>query len=377
MKRFSLFSTGLTLALGSAAFAQSRTTTIAPKSLGKQTMMSSDATLTRVQQVAGGVLLISTNNAQQQIEFNVGPVPGEVTVSGVSTIPSGQVFTGVTAIDLTTGRAQDYVEFRIFTAAAPSIRVNTGLGNSDVKFIYDLPFSTEAASSLVEVFGSSGEDKVDFLVESRAASFAAEWSVNAGANNNEITASVNSPELSDSLAINLNGTATTGVDKLELAVIHNAASAEINFGGALGGNTDFASLIVDGLDGALTADTALNVDLGTGIDGANVEIISRGGEYNTSGQILGGDGGDTLVFKQEEGVGTVDLTLDGGAGNDLLDMFMKGQISGTPRLLGGAGNDELKLVVDGPQLATPFLDGGAGFDIAIGFGTIVNVEQIN
>ncbi|MBL0921155.1 MAG: hypothetical protein IBJ10_03390 [Phycisphaerales bacterium] len=58
-------------------------------------------------------------------------------------------------------------------------------------------------------------------------------------------------------------------------------------------------------------------------------------------------------------------------------MFFKGTVTGAPRLLGGNSNDELKIVVDGPRVCTPFLDGGPGFDKAIGFGTIINCEDIN
>lgn len=336
---------------------------------------SAEVQRTQVQQSNAGLLQITTTNAQQQIEVTIGPAPGEVQVNGVSGLGSNTDFTGVTAIQLTTGRAQDYVEFRILSTVVPSILLNTGLGNSDVKVIYQLPESPDSVDTMVTVNGNSANDIVNFLVESRAAAFAAQWTVNGGAGTNEILASVNSPEASDTLSINLNGTTTLGLDKLELAVIHNAAQVDLALTGSLGANQDFASLIVDGLGPAQT-NTAMNLDLGTGLDAASIEIISRGGDASTSGQVRGGDSTDTVVFKQE-GDGSVNVTLDGGNGNDLLDMFMKGLVEGTPRLLGGAGNDELKLVVDGPQIATPFIDGGPGFDIAIGFGTIVNVEDIN
>ncbi len=109
-------------------------------------------------------LVLTTNNEQQQIEVEVGPQPGEVRVYGIDGIPSGTLFTGVTAIDLTTGRAQDYVEFRVYATVIPSIRVDTGAGNSDVKFIYFLPFSVAPVVSDVEVVGNAANDKVGFEV---------------------------------------------------------------------------------------------------------------------------------------------------------------------------------------------------------------------
>lgn len=59
-------------------------------------------------------------------------------------------------------------------------------------------------------------------------------------------------------------------------------------------------------------------------------------------------------------------------------MELKGaNIRGQTRHLGGTGDDFLKLTVDGPRRISPLMDGGPGIDAAIGFGQIVNVEQID
>ncbi|MDL1903272.1 hypothetical protein FBT69_00465 [Synechococcales cyanobacterium CNB] len=108
---------------------------------------------------------VTTNNEQQQIEIEVGPQPGEVRVYGIDGIPSGTLFTGVTAIDLTTGRAQDYVEFRVYATVIPGIRVDTGAGNSDVKFIYFLPFSVAPVVSDVEVVGNAANDFLKIVAD--------------------------------------------------------------------------------------------------------------------------------------------------------------------------------------------------------------------
>lgn len=322
-----------------------------------------------------GLLDLRATVGQQQIEITVGPLPGQVQVSGIGNLPNGGVYEGITHISLTTGAAQDFVEFRLNATVLPSIMVNTGGGNSDVKFTYDIPTTPDAVFSNVMVGGSTGNDVVTFNVESRAASFTADWAVTQGNGANEVVANINSPELSDNLAMNLTQSSGTGADKLEVLITAAAANVSTNIAGNLGANTDTATLNVTSLVPTNGA-SLFNYSLGTGNDSFTSEIIVPGSNWNLAGSVFGSDGFDTLVFKQESD-GNVDLTLDGGAGNDLCDIFYKGFVTGSPRLLGGNGNDELKIVVDGPILAAPFIDGGAGIDKAIGFGTIINVEEIN
>jgi hypothetical protein len=322
-----------------------------------------------------GSLVIATNNAQQQIEVEVGPVPGEVRVFGVSSIPDGMVFTDVTAISLTTGRAQDFVEFRFFSEVVPAVTLNTGLGNSDTIFRYFIPFTLNPVSSSVNVIGNSANDKTFFEVISEADSFAAAWNVAHGNGDNETTASINSASPSSALAVDLFGTSGTGQDVLNANVISGAAAVDIGFGGTMGSGNDSAIVVIDEQSpGASTL--ALNLDLGAGLDVAEALVITRGGTADLAGSIRGGDGSDTLKALLE-GAGSTSLTLDGGAGSDNLDSEYKGAVTGAPSLLGGSGNDLLKIVADQPDLLSPFIDGGTGFDEAIGFGTIVNVEQIN
>lgn len=322
-----------------------------------------------------GLLQLVTNNAQQQIEVTIGPAAGEVRVSGVDRIPSDMIFTDITTIDLRTGSGTDFVEFRFLSEVIPEVIVNTGAGESDVKFTYEIPFSFSAALASATVIGGTSNDKVNFYVNSSAPSFAASWNVAHGNGNNEVTASVNATNPSELLSINLNSTSGTGQDKLELVAISNADMLNIAVGGTMGSNNDSALVSIDGLAPA-TSTTSLNLDLGAGADAAEISEINRGGLSSASGRISGGDGIDALVFKSEAS-GTVNVELNGGTGNDLADMQLKGDITGAPKFLGGTGNDELKLVVDGPRTAAPFFDGGPGFDKAIGFGTFVNIEQIN
>ncbi len=374
-KTFACVSSGLAAALAtSTGFAQFNTkSAISVAPLGGS--MGMEQSMGVSSGIAGVPLVLTTGNGQQQIEIEVGPLPGEVRVFGISGIPSGDTFVNVASISLTTGRAQDYVEFRVYSTSVPPITVNTGAGLSDVKFIYFTPETLETVSTSVTVIGGTAADKVDFLVESLAAGFSANWTVQAGAGDNETKVTTLASQPSELMSITLAGTYGNGFDKIEVGGVVDAATATLNLSGSLAGGEDFVGVALEQLGlGAINA--SYNLDLGAARDAADITLIGRGGLATQSGSIRGGAQDDTLVYKVEAD-GDANVTLDGGDGNDYVDFFGKGNVTGTPRLLGGLGNDELKLVIDGPQIATPFIDGGAGFDIAIGFGTIVNCEQIN
>lgn len=326
--------------------------------------------------VSGGAMTINTSAfaTDQQMEIEVGPVPGEVRLSGVIGAPATQYF-GITSIDLTAGPRNDYVEFRIFTGDAPAITANTGPGNSDVKVIYNLGSSIMDASSSVSVTGGTGEDKVLFEVVSFARAFAASWVTNQGAGTNETVASIDSPEASQLMSVSLSSTGTGGKDTYDLSVKSNAASISVSASPNTGAGNDSAIISIDTL-GPGTLNLATLASLGAGIDVFELTNVSRGGPANFSGSVNGGADADTIKFSSESN-GRVLMTFNGALGNDTVDFFAKGSVTGRPRLLGAGGNDYLKLVVDGPRLATPFIDGGAGVDRAFGFGTIVNCEEVN
>lgn len=317
-------------------------------------------------------LVLSTNNGQQQIEIVIDELG--VQVVGVAGVPD-TLFTGVTAIRLTTGTAFDAVTVSIRTAHAPAIFVNTGLGNSDVKFIYEIPQSPEDATSYVQVIGQGGGDIVGFEGTTLSQSFTATWDLRLGSGTNEVTANMSNPE--PTLANNINIIANTGIgaDKLNVNIVSGALVHNFNVQGTLGDGLDEAILAYDGIAASQT-NVNFNFTLAGGNDKSEALLVSRGGELSVTGLFFGGNGADDMKFFVE-GDGNVDVAMNGDAGNDYLDMSLKGIITGSPRFFGGANNDFLKIVVDGPRLVTPLLNGGTGFDAAIGFGTFVSVEQIN
>lgn len=325
---------------------------------------------------APNVLEIRTNNGQQQIEVVVGPVAGEVSVSGFETPEGLSMFTGITSIVIITGTAQDFVQVRFTSEVVPDVSINTGGGLSDLIFSYEFPYAIGTATvSNVTVTGSGSSDKVAFNMLGATSSFVGNWNVQCAGGDNEITINIDSPEASDLLGVTLNTGAAGGQDKVVANIKSFASVLNLGFTGTMGGGVDSALVFVDGL-GPATTTASYNFDLGAGNDVAETTIISRGGTATMSGVLTGGNGFDNLKLLLE-GDGRVDLQMTGDAGIDFLDMELKGAVQGSPRLVAGTGNDELKLVVDGPRIATPFLDGGPGFDKAIGFGTIINCEEIS
>jgi hypothetical protein len=326
---------------------------------------------------SGTVLTINTSAyaTDQQIEVNVGPLPGQVQISGVIGA-STTTFENVAEIIATTGPAQDFVEFRMLAATLPAPVFSFTAGNSDVKVIYEPPSNATVVTSNVSITGGVGNDKAAFEVLNGAPTFIASWEVLAGNGTNEAIAVVQSPDASDLLAIALNMRSGSGQDKFDVSVTSNAAAVDISANPFIGSGNDSAIITTLAL-GTGNLNLQSFGSLGNGLDVYEVTNVSNGGVASFSGFVDGGDGTDTLKFTSEAS-GPMNLTLSGGAGADNLDWFAKGSaVTGSPKLLGGTGNDYLKLVVDGPFAATPFIDGGSGYDIAFGFGTIVNCEEVN
>lgn len=320
----------------------------------------------------GNPLVLTTDNEQQQIEIIVGPQAGRVKVIGIDGIPSGQVFNGVTLIDLRTGTNLDAIEFRMFGTVFPEVRVNTQSGPSDVKFIYDVR-SANRVTTLVSVLGGSSPDKVAFeVLNNDATNLAATWTVNHFAGDNETLAAITSDDATRSIALNLSSDSAGGIDKVTTSLIHRAQFVTANVVANTRAGNDSVVTTIDGLGAAITNLTT-NADLGQGGDTLETLVISRGGQASLWGTVRGGGGGDLLKVLFE-GNGRMNQSLTAEGGDDYLDVELKGAITGTPRLFAGDGEDFLKIVQESRQ-ANPVLNGGSGIDTGQGWGTIISVEN--
>lgn len=319
-------------------------------------------------------LLLTTDNSQQQIEIIVGPQPGRVKVIGIDGIPSNRIYNGITLIDLRTGTNLDAIEFRMYGTVFPEVRVNTNAGPSDVKFIYDIDHASRV-STLVSVVGGSTNDQVAFeVIDNHARNLSAIFNVAHLSGDNETKVAVNSPRSTNSINVALNTAATTGKDKVTTSIIHRATFLTLDVTAATGRNEDSVITTIDGL-GTSTTNLDLDIDLGAAQDVSETIVISRGGRASITGHVRGREG-DDLIKLLLEGDGRVNTWLAAAEGDDYIDVELKGAVTGTPRLLGADGQDFLKIVQESRQ-STPCIDGGRNIDAAHGFGTIINVENLD
>ncbi|WP_147273286.1 calcium-binding protein [Paracoccus lutimaris] len=94
-------------------------------------------------------------------------------------------------------------------------------------------------------------------------------------------------------------------------------------------------------------------DGGAGNDVLNVTPIA--------GQVLGGEGNDTINYDGNESLPETGITVDAGAGDDVVNVE-----SGFATLFGGTGNDTLSVTGEaGEQSSDGYIDLGDGHDLLI------------
>ncbi|HLP83328.1 MAG TPA: hypothetical protein VK157_03175 [Phycisphaerales bacterium] len=320
-----------------------------------------------------GELNLATNNSQQQIELVIGPATGQVKVVGING-GSEQNFSGVNTINLRTGTNLDVITFQIRTPNVPQINVDTGLGDSDVKFLYEIP-SSNVAQTRVNVLGGPGNDKVAFEAKVLARTFNAQWVVRSGSGTNEVVAKTEHCGNADATNVILDTVTGAGFDKLAFETTTEARRQDLRLTGSLGEGEDNALFKFDGVRAATTK-VQSTLDLGGSKDQSEMIVVSRGGRIEVNADTRGGSG-DDVIKTLLEGTGDAEIAQIGGTGDDYLDIEFSGVIGGRARQLAETGDDFLKYVVTGPRRAQPTMDGGAGFDQGLGFGRVTNIEEFD
>lgn len=318
-------------------------------------------------------LNLVTNNSQQQIEFVIGPAAGQVKVVGING-GSEQNYTGVNTINLRTGTNLDVITFQIRTPNVPQINVDTGFGDSDVKFLYEIP-SSAVAQTRVNVLGGPGDDKVAFETKVLARTLNAQWNVRSGSGTNEVIAKTEHFGNAEATNIVLDAVTGSGFDKLAFETTTEARRQDLRLVGSLGEGEDNAVFKFDGVRAATTRIQS-NLDLGGSKDQSEMIVVSRGGRIEVSADTRG-SGGDDVLKTLLEGSGDADIAQIGGSGDDYLDIEFSGNITGRSRQIAETGDDFLKFVVTGPRRAQPTMDGGAGFDQGLGFGRVLSIEEFD
>jgi Ca2+-binding RTX toxin-like protein len=197
-------------------------------------------------------------------------------------------------------------------------------------------------------------------------------------------------DLNDVEGIDFN--ALGGADIVNVHDLSGTDVVEVNINLTEAANVAGADQVI--VDGTSNDDVALIVG-----DASGVSVLGLAAQVNITGadaandrlQVIGGDGDDVI---EASGVATsaIQLTLDGGAGNDILvggdgnDVLIGGE--GDDVLIGGAGNDVLDggpgdnvviqgLIGGGAPTSTTRIEGGEGDDTFIfGFGYELEIQDL-
>ncbi|MDX2147703.1 MAG: hypothetical protein SFZ23_09295 [Planctomycetota bacterium] len=328
--------------------------------------------------LVGGRLTITTNNAEQNVKVEMKEAPGVARLFGFQGVLDGTAYAGVTGVTINTGAARDRVEFDIETRVSVDLRVNSGAGELESKTqVKVLPAAVPVVAGIAYTSLPGALKLVNVEVDNEAAN--ARVSIDTG-NATEVNAKVLSDDPSNSLnvAFNARGAKTT----VELA---SAASVlDVSLSGAHATPGSEVKHVIGQLRPA-TVRVSNNVTLSSGSDKLESKVAAPGSSVTIVGAARGGDGDDLALFEIEGASVVNGLSLEGGAGNDLLSNQTKGvfQLSQTvgARILAGPGDDLLILTTDTairgtglPNDVQNVIDGGEGFDLYNAFGLIRNCE---
>jgi hypothetical protein len=274
-----------------------------------------------------GVLTITHAFQIEEFQLQVGPVPGQVVVLKSPGVVDGTVFSGVHSIVLITGNGVDKVDIKAELSSNLDVTVETGQGGDEMKVdMKALPGSVVNAG--VEVIGTSGENKLEWKVDSEARELALDLAANTLAGVDTLILKVESDTPSDRLAVNVVASTGTSDDKIETVIKSAAAVVNLVTVADTSNGSDTVKLELDQLTpGNITAN--FNVDLSASSDNGEIILKGNSASFVVNGLMKGGD-----IF-----------------------------------------NDSLKLLVEGPAAGAPVLDGGTGQDsCTASLGTTINCE---
>lgn len=277
--------------------------------------------------LTAGVLTITHLFNIEEYQLQVGPVPGQVVVLKSPGVVDGTIFNGVHSIVIVSGNGVDKVDIKAELSSNLDIAVETGQGGDEMKVdMKALPGSVVNAG--VEVIGLSGENKLEWKVDSEARELVLDLVANTFAGVDTLILNVESDTPSDRLAVNIAASTGTSDDKIE-ATIKSAASV--------------VNLVT-------VADTS------NGSDTVKVEL-----DQLTPATVTADFNLDLSAMSD-----TGEIILKGSSATFVVNGLMKG---------GDLYNDSLKLLVDDPAVGSPVLDGGTGQDsCTASLGTLINCE---
>lgn len=263
--------------------------------------------------VSAHVLTITGTAANDEIQLQVGPTPGEVIVLKAPGVGGGARFADIATLVVASGGGDlDKVAIKAELTSNLSIKLDAGAGGDEVKL------ETKALSGVVTVrvdlVGASGHNKLEWLVDSAASALALALSVTTATGNDAVLLQVASFAPSERLALQLTANTRAGADKIE--TILNSAAA--------------------------TVDLAIATKTGTGNDQIKVELNQLApAQVNTNFNIALDADNDNghVILKGSTATKVVNGLINGGAHNDTLQLLVEGPATGSSVLDGGSEQD--------------------------------------
>lgn len=321
----------------------------------------------------GSTLTVLGSNSEDVITVRFTQTPGEAIVFGVPGTPDGTTFLGIDTLIGRTFASSDIFIVESLTATPPELDIDAGNGDNQVQVDIQTPGGSPPAYSRALVRGGSGKDKVTFEVNSNSVSFHMDYEVHGGGADNDAVVKYSSDVLGGTAQLDWRFFGGAAVDKVLLDFACKPNLVAINSFGSTGDGADEWFIQVSG-DANTTARVTSAVRLGNGNDKGRVDV-SNCALTRLRGGLDGGAGNDVIEVLSTCSVAGAYLMV-GGDGNDtILFNTQEDLLPGSlPRILAGNGDDVVSMLVSGAQLGSPFSDGGPGVDFFMGVGTAVNFE---
>lgn len=322
---------------------------------------------------SGSTLTVLGTPSEDVITIVFDVTPGNARVFGVTGTPDGTLFTGVSKLVANTLASTDIVNVQILSAMPPELDLNTGDGDSQVLVDIQTPGGLMPTYSKAIVRGGAQKDSVLFQLNDNAFGGTYDYTVFGGEGENDAQVKFNSDVLGGVTTLNWRYIGGSLTDKVLLDFVTKADEVIVNALGLTGAGGDEWFIKAAG-DVNTTARIQTSARLGAGGDSALIDTSNTGNAI-VRGGLEGGDGDDVIEVLTASSMQASPL-LTGGLGNDtLLINIGQNLLAGSnPRILAGEGNDTVSMLVGAAVLGSPFSDGGPGNDSFTGVGTAVNFE---
>ena len=263
--------------------------------------------------VVNPILTINGTAATDDIQLQVGPTAGQVTVLKAPGMADGTRFSGVHELVVNSGNGTaDKVTIKAELTGHFPIKFNAGSGGDEVQL--ETKTLPGTANLQVTFSGGAGNNKLAWLVPSASQVLTVGLTMSTTTGNDEVLVAVDAGAPSIRLALQLNTNLGTAHDKLETFIKSAANVVNLTVNARSGAGNDLAKVELDQVV-AGRAMATLNLLLDGGSDSG--EIVLKGSQTTT----------------------TLRGTLNGGGSNDRLNVLTEGPTRGSFRMTGGAGVD--------------------------------------